>query len=264
MRGRPYRGARALARRLGLVAAARASRRALVTRRDPALVWEQGRAGELAFWERVLPERVAPGGMYVARDADPRMDGAAPITDPLMASVIDRVSGTEVSIIDVGAGPLTSVKKTHPGKQLEITATDPLADDYNRILDSLGVEPPIRTLAVRGEDLLDRFEPETFDIAFGRNSIDHAVDPAAVIRTMLDLVKPGGFVVLWHLPAEGERHRYHGLHQWNFVVRDGALLIQRPRLPTVRVGASFESVEDADCFERDGWLGCVLTRESRP
>ena len=253
------------ARRAGIVSASRAFRRAMVTRRDPQRVWEQGRTREVAFWERVLPSRLAKGGLYTdATSGQSRADPEAPISDAVMSELLDRIPGRAVAILDVGAGPLTAVGKTHPGKALQITATDPLADDYDRILDELDFEPPVRTIAVSGEDLLNRFERGSFDIAFARNSIDHAADPVEVIRTMLALVKPGRFVVLWHQPAEGERWRYHGLHQWNFVYEDGALVIRRPRCGTVRVDDSFDAVAAAESFLRNGWIGCVLTKVENP
>jgi len=108
-----------------------------------------------------------------------------------------------------------------PNKDLDVAAGP-------RILDEFDFEPPLRTIAVRGEYLLNRFERGSFDIAFARNSIDHAADPVEVIRTVLALAKPGRFVVLWDQPAEGERWRYHGLRQWDFVYEDGGLVIRRP------------------------------------
>ncbi len=250
-----------LARRVGIVSLARSLRRAVVTRREPQRVWEQGRARELAFWERVLPGRLAPGGAYASGPGgNGRADLKAPVLDPTMAAVIDRVPDEVVSILDVGAGPLTVVGKTYPGKRLQITATDPLAEDYDQIMREIEFEPPIRTLSVSGEDLLDHFGPGSFDIAFARNSIDHAADPVRLIRNMLAVVKPGRFVLLWHLPAQGERWRYHGLHQWNFALEQEALVIRRPRRDTVRIDSSFDSAAAAECFERDGWIGCLLTR----
>ena len=252
-----------VARRVGIVGAVRSLRRALVTRRDPARVWEHGLSREVAFWERVLPGRLAPGGLYAGgAEGQARTDPEAPISDPVMASLIERGPEPVVSIIDVGAGPLTVVGKTHPGKALKITATDPLADEYDRILRGIGFDPPIRTIAVRGEDLLGHFEPGAFDIAFARNSVDHSIDPAHVIRNMLELVRAGGFVVLWHLPTQADRWRYHGLHQWNFDIEDGAFVIWRTRGERISVDRVLGPAASVDCFEEGGWLGCVLTKRA--
>ncbi len=192
------------------------------------------------------------------------MDPEAPILDAVMASVIERVPGELVSIIDVGAGPLTTVGKAHPGKRLQITATDPLAQEYDRIMQAIDFEPPVRTTPVSGEALLDHFEPATFDIAFARNSVDHSINPVLVIRNMVELVKPGRFVVLWHRPAEAERRRYHGLHQWNFGVEDDGLVIWRSRRERVRIDRALGADASVHCFTRDGWVCCLLTRAEEP
>ncbi len=35
------------------------------------------------------------------------------------------------------------------------------------------------------------FEPETFDLTFARNALDHSYEPIRVIRNMIGLVKTG-------------------------------------------------------------------------
>ncbi len=42
-----------------------------------------------------------------------------------------------------------------------------------------------------GEQLLTMFEPETFDLTFARNALDHSYEPIRVIRNMIGLVKTG-------------------------------------------------------------------------
>jgi hypothetical protein len=128
----------------------------LVSRREPARVWREGLTEEIGFWKRVLPDRVATDPGYRLR-ADP----TAPMRDPLVKFLIAQIPEETVSIIDVGAGPLTALGKTYPGKTLRITATDPLADEYVRIMQEAGMEPPVRPIAFRAKDLLDRFRPST-------------------------------------------------------------------------------------------------------
>ncbi len=59
-----------------------------------------------------------------------RLDPNSVVTDDLVGRHLRWLASTEVSILDVGAGPLTIINKTFPGKTLTITATDPLADEY--------------------------------------------------------------------------------------------------------------------------------------
>ena len=52
----------------------------------------------------------------------------------------------ELHILDVGAGPITSVGKRRTGVDVHLTAVDPLADEYNALLDSLGQWLSVETL----------------------------------------------------------------------------------------------------------------------
>ena len=231
-----------------------------VGRREPARVWREGLPEELGFWERVLPDRVATDPSYRLR-ADPK----APMRDPLMKFLIAQIPEENVSIIDVGAGPLTALGKTYPGKTLSITATDPLAAEYVRLMREAGIEPPVRPIACRGEDLLDRFRPGTFDIAYARNALDHSIDPVRVITNMVQLVKEGRFVVLRHLRRVARRNLYRGLHQWNFDIEQGEFVIWRTRRERVRMDRVLrDGAASVECFEEGSWVVCLITKKVPP
>jgi SAM-dependent methyltransferase len=186
------------------------------------LWWQvRGRPSELAFWSAWV---IAPGAAKWADDRRARFDPDTPIVDPWVRAEIERLPRAHVSILDVGAGPITNLGYRYPGKALTIVAVDPLADSYARILQEAGLEPPIRTQPVAGEALLDHFEPSTFDIAYAANSLDHSTDPLGIVENMLQLVRVGGVVLLRHHHNEGEHQRYEGLHQWNFDCEDGKLI----------------------------------------
>jgi SAM-dependent methyltransferase len=123
---------------------------------------------------------------------------------------------TEVHILDVGAGPLTYLGKKYEGKHVNITAVDPLSDEYDRILDKYQIQPLVRTQKLAAEDLTKRFPSGTFDLVFARNCIDHAYNPKRAILQMIEVVKSGRYVLLEHRPNEAENENYSGLHQWNF------------------------------------------------
>jgi SAM-dependent methyltransferase len=133
-----------------------------------------------------------------------------------------------VEILDVGAGPMTAVPKVHPGRDIHITAFDPLADDYNARLDELGIEPLVRTQRSAGEELLQHVEEASFDVAHASNCLDHAYDPALAIRNMVLAVKPGGLVLLRHERNEAVNEHYLGLHQWNFDAEGNDFIVWRP------------------------------------
>jgi SAM-dependent methyltransferase len=244
-----------LAKRVGVKRVYGSLRATLVGRREPQQVWSEGVPREVAFWRRVLPDRVATDAGYKLR-ADPM----APISDPLLKMLIARIPDENLSIIDVGAGPLTSVGKTYPGKTVSVTATDPLAPEYARIMQDAGIEPPVPPIACRGEDLLNLFRPGTFDLAFARNALDHCVDPVRVIRNMVQLVKEERFVVLRHRRREANTQLYRGLHQWNFDIEDGGFVIWRTRRDRVHLDRVLGPTAKVNCFEEGGWVVCLITK----
>jgi SAM-dependent methyltransferase len=193
----------------------------LRTRTGRKLLWrEKGVGHELEFWGRWLTTK----GLHWPEEYRQRLDADTLLDEPL---IVERLAelGDEVAIIDVGAGPLTALGKRYPGKSLSITPVDPLAREYDKLLDEYGVEPPVRTRFCRGEELLTKFQPDRFDIAYARNSLDHSYDPVATVRGMVDVVRPAGYVLLRHVRCEGEQQGYSGFHQWNFDVEDGHLII---------------------------------------
>jgi 2-polyprenyl-3-methyl-5-hydroxy-6-metoxy-1,4-benzoquinol methylase len=70
---------------------------------------------------------------------------------------------------------------------------------------------------------VERFGHGRFDIAYAANSLDHSAEPLRIIANMVEVVRPGGVVLLRHKRNEGESARYGGLHQWNFDAADGRL-----------------------------------------
>ena len=187
------------------------------------------------FWAAWLAG--APGTEEWASDREARLAADTEIRDPVLREELERTSAEEISILDVGAGPLTKLGYRYPGKTLRIVAVDPLADEYDRLLRDAGLEPPIRTIRVAGEELLEHFGSGTFDIACATNSLDHSADPLTIISNMVSVVRPGGTVLLRHKRNEGESARYEGLHQWNFDVVDDGLLLWNNAVQ-VSVGAA--------------------------
>jgi SAM-dependent methyltransferase len=119
--------------------------------------------------------------------------------------------------------------RRHPGRTIELTPVDPLGDAYAELLASVGLEPPVRTIALAGEDILETFGESAFDLAYARNALDHSADPVEIIRQMVRVVVPGGAVVLRHYAEEAEKMRYEDLHQFNFTAEDGRLIVWNRR-----------------------------------
>jgi hypothetical protein len=92
-------------------------------------VWSRALPEEAEFWRYWLTTdhriaRLSPGS------ADPGL------IDPILDS-----AGPVIHILDVGAGPLTTL------------GANALAADYDILLHEAGISPPIRTLPMHGERL---------------------------------------------------------------------------------------------------------------
>ena len=215
---------------------------------------------EVRFWRRWL----ATEGLEWQDDYRHRFDPRLPIQEHL-ARLIDRIDGDKVEILDVGAGPVTVLGKTHKTKQLAITATDILAPEYNQLLDDFGLDPPVRTQFAASETLREQIGERQFDIVHAQNTLDHCADPFAAIEEMLALTNPGRFVVLLHEENEGEKERYYALHKWNFSCDGGRFLIAGPgpRGPRRDVTAMMSGRADVECSTASGDILVVMRKLSR-
>jgi hypothetical protein len=222
-------------------------RRALMhSRAGRRLWWRTRQRSEVDFWAGWLAG--AHGPEEWTADRDSRLDPETEIRDPLVRAELERAPADEVAILDVGAGPVTALGFRYPGKTLTIVPVDPLADDYDRLLRDAGLDPPVRTLRVAGEALLEHFGPGEFDIAYATNSLDHSADPFTIISNMVAVVRNGGAVLLRHKRNEGESARYGGLHQWNFDVVEDKLLLWNTATE-VNVGSALEG-----CAVTTAWI----------
>lgn len=201
------------------------------------LWWRTRQNSEVDFWAGWLVG--APGTEEWTSDRDSRLDPETEIRDPLLRAEFERNPAEKISILDVGAGPVTALGFRYPGKTLTIVPVDPLADEYECLLRDAGLDPPIRTIRVAGEALLEHFGSRRFDIAYAINALDHSADPFTIISNMVAVVRVGGVVILRHKRNEGESALYGGLHQWNFDAVDGSLLVWNNAVE-VNVGSALE------------------------
>ena len=198
---------------------------------------------EIQFWRKWLSTK----GMYWPDDFTARFDPDR-VIDGHLAPYVDRVDAARVRILDVGSGPLTKLGKKHPSKRLEITATDLLAHEYDRLLAEFGILPPVRTVYADAEQLLERFGHDAFDIVNGQNCIDHMAHPQRAIEQMIAVTRPGGYVVLFHAENEGEREHYDQLHQWNFTCEDAAFIIRDRMGRTANMTEKLAASCDVECL----------------
>lgn len=72
-----------------------------------------------------------------------------------------------------------------------------------------------------GETLLDKFEPQSFDLIVSFETIEHVSDPVKFLSNLKTLVKPGGFIAIscpndwWYFPTDEEKNPFH-LRKYHF------------------------------------------------
>lgn len=190
----------------------------------PTETWVKGLEDETDFWTDVI---LNPNSVY--KDAIPwRLKPEIKLQEYLTELVDIPVGGT-VSILDVGAGPASLVGKSWEGRTVHLVAIDPLADKYNALLEQRGYVPYVRTQPGDGEHLSEQFPPNSFDIVFSNNALDHSYDPLRVLQQAMIILKPGGWIFLRHNVNEAIHAGYGGLHQWNFCEENGRFVIWNPQ-----------------------------------
>jgi len=216
------------------------------------VLWGRKLPSELRFWEKWVATRGLTWPEEFARRTNP---------DAEMEFYISRfVKSEHDRILDVGAGPLTVVGTRWQGNRMDVTAVDPLADAYNELLDRYKIAPPVRTQSVAAEELTHYFPPNSFDLSFARNCLDHSYDPFLAIEQMLCVTKQGGKVVLLHEVNEGANELYRGLHQWNFSQRQEEFLISAPAKDAINVSQKIGMMGQVSVALEGGWLLVVIRK----
>lgn len=160
-------------------------------------------------------------------------------------------------MLDVGAGPLTTMGDECNGKAVDVHAVDLLAPKYDKMLAAANVVPRVRTTYCRMEGLAECFPRNHFALVYCGNALDHAQDPVLAIRQMVEVVAPGGSVVLLHHVNESTRQNASGMHQWDlfanhrreFIVSRLATHRQHARATHTNVGAALGASVRVHCEE---------------
>src|SRR5262249_30299862 len=107
---------------------------------DIAKKWKDGLHFEIQFWERVIDVQGRPWhDDYMAR-----LNPSTPF-NPVVEEQFRFPIGQEVEVLDVGAGPITSLGYKSNLFQINLTAVDALADVYADLLSRAQVIPPVKT-----------------------------------------------------------------------------------------------------------------------
>jgi SAM-dependent methyltransferase len=206
--------------------------------------WTSSLSEELSFWQHLIAERREE---YCQRLTDPARE-----LGPHIARWVTRPRSRwrKLRLLDVGAGPLPALAPRWGGRPVKVVAVDPLAREYAQVLEAHGVRPVVVTRYGEAEQLTTQFGRNRFDLAYASNCLDHCYDPLRAIVEMVNVIRPGCYVVLEHATNEGVANQYRGLHQWNFDREEGEFVVWRPGMRT-EVGAMLSLVGTVESEVRD-------------
>jgi SAM-dependent methyltransferase len=182
--------------------------------------WSGGLTEEVEFWRQMISGETE--NEDVKRWAEGMKDRATIFTETkeYMSPILSGRDLSITRILDVGSGPVTDLGGFFGGVKLDITACDPLAPQYNTILDRYGIVAKIKTQKASAELLGQVFQQSEFDVVHCFNALDHSYDPFLGMAEMVKVCRPNGVVFIGGVINEASRMDYFGLHQWNFEVTD--------------------------------------------
>ncbi len=203
--------------------------------------WLTGRIARLDFWKQWLgPDCPSPAERFQ------RLQSDRPLPAWLIAGLPEKKP--RLRVLDVNAGPLSTLGTTAQGQTVELIPIDELAQDFDRLLQQYALIPPVRTRFCAAEDILATFGTDSFDLIFSCNGMDFTRDPLAVYRQMLDCLAPGGRIVTLHETCTRARQPLEEPYRHFHVFSAGRIVIQnrsyrrdlQDALPRARVTARQE------------------------
>ena len=171
----------------------------------------QGRVDEENFWKSfVCTERFQNN--WCTSSPNPELNSEI----DLFLTTVSSLSKGNVSVLDIGSGPVSILSRSTSSANCELHAVDPLADFYKKILpnniDQFDVVIPN---TMDAEELSTNFGANSFDVVHIRNALDHTKNPITSLREMFSIAKENGFVVIHGFENEATWENWVGMHQWN-------------------------------------------------
>ena len=118
-------------------------------------------------------------------------------------------------VADLGAGPVCKLGGKFAGSNIEIYASDVMAEYYQKITDDLVKLTGQKLLIpIEYQDIENLTYPdEFFDIVHCVNTLDHTRDVKKALSEMKRICKKGGWIYLRHAP--NQKNQLRGDHYWN-------------------------------------------------
>jgi hypothetical protein len=179
-------------------------------------------ASEIFFWQRLYNEysksKVKPIWWDISNSVDKSPEVLQILVD------LKGKFGSNLTIIDVGSGPVTSFFEKIDVRKNKIICVDPLAKIYN----DLNIKYKINQEAIiqgYGEKLHEIFPAKSAHFILTQNAIDHSTNPKSCVDEMLNLLVDGGILCMYGFVKEGTAANWLGLHQWDIMPLNGTLCL---------------------------------------
>lgn len=133
----------------------------------------------------------------------------------------------QIVCLDCGSGPssIFYTKDLEGDIRVEIITVDPLAEVYYEIHKRYNTGYDLVCIRGYGEELIELFPTQRFNLVYSSNAIDHSQDPQKIIENLYVILKPGGHLYLHGFIKEGSAANWLGLHKWNIEVSGDDLLL---------------------------------------
>jgi SAM-dependent methyltransferase len=182
---------------------------------------------EKFFWARYFNERKKRyGDVKKPFSATEENTQSTKIVLETMAN-LRKTFPNKLSLIDVGAGPFSvfNIDYLLTCQDLEIVTLDPLATFYNKLHERFQTNYKLEITEGSGEDLVKQFGKNRFHLAFTENALDHSANPLAFAKNLLDIVMPGGYLIVIGYLNNGTLEKWQGLHKWDVGIDNGELIV---------------------------------------
>lgn len=117
----------------------------------------------------------------------------------------------EVTIAELGAGPICTIGNSWPGVKINLYASDVLQDEFAPWWEKHNATPVVPVELEDMEQLT--YSDNFFDIVHCVNALDHTLNSRRALKEIVRVCKPGGWIYLRHMP--NQRQQLRGMHAWD-------------------------------------------------
>jgi SAM-dependent methyltransferase len=160
----------------------------------------------------------------------------------ILATTLDRAT-----VLDLRPGPWPSPGYPCLGDMVVLVSPDPLARANGLSQDPNSSETPPCDDRLYGEQVLEQFRSDQFDLVYARDWVDRCRNPQQVIRQILRVVKPGGFLLAEHRLCLAGENADDRLRRWGLSKESAARFDIRFQEDEIRTSHELVAAGEIEC-----------------